>query len=61
MILDNRRITIREFADDVGILFSSCQAIFADVLGKKLVTKSINFEQKQRRIDIAKEDVNDVQ
>ena len=26
MILDNRRITIREFADDAGISFSSCQA-----------------------------------
>ena len=28
MILDNRRITIREIADDVDILFGSCQAIF---------------------------------
>ena len=33
MILDNHRITIREVADDVGILFGSCQAIFTDVLG----------------------------
>ena len=24
MILDNRRITIREVADDVGILFGAC-------------------------------------
>ena len=32
-ILDNRRITIREVADDVGISFGSCQAIFTDVLG----------------------------
>ena len=24
MILDNRRITIREVADDIGILFGSC-------------------------------------
>ena len=27
MIFDNHRITIREFADDVGISFVSCQAI----------------------------------
>ncbi|XP_018337789.1 PREDICTED: putative uncharacterized protein FLJ37770 [Trachymyrmex septentrionalis] len=32
MILENRRITIREVADDVGISFGSCQAIFSDVL-----------------------------
>ena len=35
MILDNRRITFREVADDVGISFGSCQAIFTDDLGKK--------------------------
>ena len=28
MILANRRITIRELADDVGISFFSCKAIF---------------------------------
>ena len=37
MILENRRITIREVADDVGISFGSCQAIFSDVLGMKRV------------------------
>ena len=30
MILDNRRITIREIADDVGISFVSSQTIFTD-------------------------------
>ena len=35
MILNNRRTTIREVADDVGISFGSCQAIFTDVLGMK--------------------------
>ena len=30
MILDNRRITIREVADDAGISFGSCQAIFME-------------------------------
>ena len=34
MILDNHyRITIREVADNVGISFGSCQAIFTRVLG----------------------------
>ena len=37
MILDNRRITIREVADDVGISFGSCQAIFMDVLGVRVL------------------------
>ena len=55
MISSNRRITIREVADDVGISFGSCQTIFMDVLGKKRVvakisSKFLNFMQKQRRI-----------
>ena len=49
MISDNRRIAIREVADDVGILFGSCQAIFTDVLGMKhaaakIVPKLLHFE-----------------
>ena len=60
MILDNRQITIREVADDVGISFGSCQLIFTDVLGMKqaaakIVLKLLNFEQKQHRMDIAQE------
>ena len=51
---DNRRITIREVADDVEILFGLCQAIVTDVLDMKraavkIVTKLLNFKQKQRR------------
>ena len=41
MILDNRRITIREVANDVGISFGSCQAIFTNVLGVKLAAAKI--------------------
>ena len=41
MILDNRRITIREIADDVDISFGSCQAIFRDVLGMKRAVAKI--------------------
>ena len=35
MILDNRRITIREVADDVDVSFGLCQAIFANVSDMK--------------------------
>ena len=49
IILNNRRITIREFVDDIGILFGSCQAFFTNVLGiksatAKIVPKLLNFE-----------------
>ena len=35
IISNNRRITIKEVADDVGISFGSWQAIFTDILGMK--------------------------
>ena len=60
MILDNLRITIRKVAYDVGISFGRCQAIFTVALGmkraaSKIVPKLLNFERKQRRMDIAQE------
>ena len=60
IILDNRRTTIREDFDDIGISFGSCQTIFMDVLGmkrktEKFVPKLLNFEHKQRRMDIAQQ------
>ena len=60
IILDNCQIAIREVADYAGISFGSCQAIFTDVLGMKraaakIVKKLLNFEQNQRRMDIAHE------
>ena len=42
MILDNRRITIREVAYDVGISYGLCQANFTDVLGTKLAAKIVS-------------------
>ena len=39
--LNNRRITIREIADDIGISFVSCRAIFTDVLGMKHAAANI--------------------
>ena len=45
VILDNLRITIREVADDAGISFGSCQAIFTDVLGmKRAAAKIVPFQ-----------------
>ena len=60
MIFDNCRITIREVADDVGISFGSCKAIFTGVLdmkraAAKIVPKLLNFEQKQRCMHITQE------
>ena len=57
IILYNCRMTIREVADDVGISFGSCQAIFTNVLflkraAAKIVPKLLNFEQKQRCMDV---------
>ena len=53
MFMNDRRITIREVADDVGILIGSCHEIFSNVLGMKrvaakFVPKLLNFKQKQR-------------
>ena len=61
MILNNHRISITEVADDIGISFNSCKAIFMDFLGMKravakIVPKLLHFEQKQRLMDIAQED-----
>ena len=58
--MDNRRITITEVADDVGVPFGSYLGIFTDVLSMKraaakIVPKLLNVEQKQRSIDIVQE------
>ena len=37
MVMNDRRITIREVADDVGISIGSCNGIFSNVLGMKRV------------------------
>ena len=37
IVKENRRITIREVAEDVGISVGSCHEIFSDVLGMKRV------------------------
>ena len=59
MVMNDRRITIRELADDVGISIP-CHEVFSNVLGMirmagKFVPKLLNFEQKQRRMEVAQE------
>ena len=57
--INDDALTKRKFADDVGILFGSCQVIFTDVLGMKcatakIVPKLIKFEKKKQScMDIA--------
>ena len=53
MILDNRQITIREVADDVGISYGSFHVLGMKLRTAMIVPKLINFTQKQRRMDIA--------
>ena len=65
IVMENRRITIREVAEDVDISVGSCHAIFSNILGMKgvgakFVPKLLNFDQKTRRMNIAQEMLNDV-
>ena len=60
IVLTNRRITVREVAEDLNISIGSCHSIFTNDLGMrrvaaKFVPKLLNFDQKQHRINIAKE------
>ena len=63
MILNKRRITIREIANDVGISFSSCQAIFMNVLvtkrsAVKIAPKLLNVDNVQRQSRFAQTGYN---
>ena len=65
IVIENRRITIRKVAEDVGILVGSYHAIFRIFLGMKRVSakfvpKLLNFEEKNRCMSIAQELLNDV-
>ena len=55
IVLVNRRITVREVAEDLNISIGSCHSIFTNDLGMtrvaaKFVPKLLNFDQKQHRI-----------
>ncbi|UYV85018.1 hypothetical protein LAZ67_X004290 [Cordylochernes scorpioides] len=65
MILANRRITVREVAEDLNISIGSCQSIFINDLGMrrvaaKFVPKLLNCDQKQHRMNIANEMLDSV-
>ena len=55
IVMENRRITIREVAENVEISVGSCNAIFSDVLGMKHLAAKLN-----RLMTIAQELLNDV-
>ncbi|UYV73900.1 hypothetical protein LAZ67_11001345 [Cordylochernes scorpioides] len=65
IILANRRITVREFAEDLNISIGSCHSIFINDLGMrrvaaKFVPKLLNCNQKQHRMNIANEMLDSV-
>ncbi|UYV67647.1 hypothetical protein LAZ67_5001460 [Cordylochernes scorpioides] len=65
MILPNRRITVREVAEDLNITIGSCHSIFINDLGMrrvaaKFVPKLLNCDQKQHRMNIANEMLDSV-
>ena len=60
LVLSNRRLTQRDLVDIVGISKGSIQTILKDDLGlsrvsSRLVPKSLNLFEKQRRVEVAKE------
>ncbi|XP_029167437.1 protein GVQW3-like [Nylanderia fulva] len=65
IVLVNRRITVREVAENLNISIGSCHSIFTNDLGMtrvaaKFVPKLLNFDQKQHRINIAQEMLDSV-
>ncbi|UYV84446.1 hypothetical protein LAZ67_X002198 [Cordylochernes scorpioides] len=65
MILANRRITVKEVAEDLNITIGSCHSIFINDLGirrvaAKFVPKLLNCDQKQHRMNIANEMLDSV-
>ena len=60
IVLVNRRITVREVAEDLNISIGSFHSIFSNDLGMtrvaaKFAPKLLNFDQKQHRLNIAQE------
>ena len=66
LVLANRRLTIRDIADKIGVSKGSNNTILKDVLGLKhvksrLVPKMLNFLEKQRRVDVCETMLSDYQ
>ena len=60
VIRGNRRLTVREVADDVGISIESCHQIFTDKLqmrrdSAKFVPRFLTDDQKENRVEISQE------
>jgi len=60
LILQNRRLTIREIAEDAGISFGSCQAILTEKpnmyrVAAKFVPRVLTEDQKANRVNISQE------
>jgi len=60
LILKNRRLTIREIAEDVGISYGSCQAILTEKLNMyhiaaKFVPHVLTEDQKANCVNISQE------
>ncbi|XP_043071211.1 protein GVQW3-like [Drosophila grimshawi] len=65
MVLANRRITVREVAEELDISIGSWHSIFINDLGMrrvaaKFVPKLLNCDQKQHRMNIANEMLDSV-
>ncbi|UYV74080.1 hypothetical protein LAZ67_11002046 [Cordylochernes scorpioides] len=65
MILANRRITVKEVAEDLNISIGSCHSIFINDLGMrrvaaKFLPKLLKCDQKQHRMNIANEMLDSV-
>jgi hypothetical protein len=66
IVLQNRRVSAREIARDIGIPKTSVHRILTDILqmarvSARIVPKELNFLQKQRRMDVANEMLSVVQ
>ena len=66
LVLENRRLTVRDLTDLVGISEGSVKTILSDHLGlrkvkARLLPKSLNFLEKQRRVDVSETMLSDYQ
>jgi len=60
VIRENRRLTIREVAEEVGVCKSSCNTILTEKLkmhrvAAKFVQRLLTEEQKQNRVTVSQE------
>ncbi|CAK1596022.1 unnamed protein product [Parnassius mnemosyne] len=66
LVLENRLLTVRDLTDIVGISEGSVKTILKDHLGlrkvnARLVPKSLNFLENQRRVDVCETMLSDYQ